>query len=124
MSENCQIDQQLCDIFIGNAIPFSFKFGTDEEPEDISGIKIYFTMKLNRESDDLKPGDLQHDVTFPEGGDSLTGDGEMLVPSEKTLLLSKDVEYFYDFRIIDNGNPFTIGSGKVYVKLGSTKAVI
>ncbi len=123
MSDSCQVDQRLCDIVVGDAIPFTFKFGTDEEPEDIGGMKMYFTMKLDRNSPDGMAGDLQHDVTFPVGGDdSPNGVGNMLVPSEKTKLLSPGVDYYYDFRVIDAGEPYTLGSGLVFVKLGSTGA--
>ncbi len=122
MSENCQVDQRICDIVVGDAIPFSLKFGTKDEPEPIAGIKIYFTMKLDRKSPDGLRGDLQHDVTFADGDDATNGIGEMLVPSAKTSLLSPGVDYFYDFRVIDGGEPYTLGSGVVLAKLGSTTA--
>ncbi len=124
MGDECSVEQRLCRVYRGDAIPFSFTFENDDgTPKDISGDKLYFTMKLDPNSADGAKGDLQYEVTFPSDTDSANGIGGMLVPASKTALLGVDVDYFYDFKYIEDGVPFTIGSGLIYVKLNITKAV-
>ena len=124
MSNSCQTERRLCPIYVGDSIPFTFTFvDTDGKPRAIAGVKIYFTMKLDRNFADGKKGDLQHEVTFGADPDPVTGIGEILVPSSKTKELIPEKEYFYDFKVIDAGEPYTFGSGMVYVKINTTKAL-
>lgn len=124
MTEECSGDQRLCPITRGDGIPFSFEFENDDETvKDIRGLKLIFTMKLDPASADGKTGDLQYSVIFPDTTDCENGKGVMLVPKELTANLSPNTDYFYDFKLIENSVPFTLGSGLVLVKLNVSKAI-
>ena len=119
----CQIAQNLCGIFRGDTIPFTFQFNdSDGNPIDISGMKLYFTMKLNKSSPDGEATDLQDVVTFPTDPASQAGQGNMTIPSTKTQDLSVNRDYFYDFELVDGNIVSTVGWGQVKVEQDVTLA--
>ena len=123
MSDQCVGEQRLCPVTIGDAFPFNCEFeNVDETPKDISGMKLIFTMKLDRKSNDGIAGDLFYEMIFPDNQESVDGKGYMLVPKEKTAALIANKDYHYAFKAIDDGEPYSIGSGMVYAKINTIKA--
>ncbi len=123
MTTECPVEQNLCNIYRGDKIPFTFQFNNaDGTPMDISGLKLYFTMKLVASSPDGEVGDLQDSVTFPTDAESVLGIGSMLVAAAKTELLTPVRDYFYDFQLIELDGPSTMGAGKIHVNQDITQA--
>ncbi len=119
----CQTAQNLCSIFRGDTLPFTFQFNNEDlTPIDISGMTLYFTMKLKKNSPDGEITDLQHSVVFPSDTASQNGQGSMEIPSSETQNLTVDREYYYDFELVDGATVSTIGYGQIKVEQDITQA--
>ncbi len=119
----CQTAQNLCSIFRGDTLPFTFQFNNEDgTPIDISGMTLYFTMKLKKNSPDGEITDLQHSVIFPADTSSQNGQGDMVIPSSETQNLTVDREYYYDFELVDGTTVSTIGYGQIKVEQDITQA--
>ena len=123
MATSCATPQNLCSMFRGDTLPFSFQFNdTDGQPIDISGMKLYFTMKADATSDDGGPGDLQDSVTFPSDAQSALGQGELIIPASLTALLIPGTNYHFDFQLVDGTTIATMGIGQILVDQDITGA--
>ena len=124
MATECSVEQNLCPIFDGDTIPFAVKFeDTEGLPIDISGMKLYFTMKDDPADDDNEPGDLQDSVTFPSDANSALGLGELIIPATKAATLKPGTTYTFDFQLVNGDVIATMGKGTIKVNQGVTKAV-
>jgi hypothetical protein len=114
---SCLEPQNLCSFFRGDTVPFDFSFKDDDDnPIDISGKTLTFTMKKKKNSIDGLDGDLQQSVTFPNDANSIAGIGSMVLLPDVTrnLLISS---YYFDFQLVDGPDDVsTVGFGSVVVE--------
>lgn len=139
-------EAELCPLTRGDTAPFIFEFiGLDDEPLDLTGMALHFTMKLDPAQ---KIPDLHHVMHFSDLSvqavdlaapiysdahskiafidpadrkrkfkyDFKTGMGTMKVLPRETRKLQGGQCYFFAFQLI--GGPddiYTVGSGKVKI---------
>lgn len=110
-------NKELFSIFSGDTLEYDFTFkDSDGSPINISGMTLYFTMKINKSDINGSPNGLQETITFPSDIASANGDGGIYISSSKTKKLLPDRWYQFDFNLTSGVNTYTIGSGKVFVK--------
>jgi hypothetical protein len=116
---SCQVEQDLCPIHRGDSFNWTVAFKTDDgDAIDISGKKLFFTMKLTKNSVDGLAGDLQASVTFPADADSIAGLGTFSISKADTQDLTPGKSYYYDFQLTDPSDATyvkTLGFGKIKV---------
>jgi len=112
---SCSAPVTLCPFHRGDTIPFDFEFkNADGSPMDISGMVLFFSMKLDIQSETLGANDLQTDTTFPADLDSESGLGSMKVLPVDTDNLLPERTYSYDFQLVNGAEDvFTVGYGMV-----------
>ena len=115
----CPTQQDLCNLYRGDTLPFTFKFNDPYgQAIDISGATLFFTMREDNE--DENPA-LQVKVLFPIDENSENGIGSMkILPSDTESL--EPINYYYDFQLVRSPDDvFTVGAGRIRVKNDTTK---
>ena len=114
---------RLNNFFRGDTLNLVFEFiAPDGNILDISGIKFFFTMKLNPLSAHLGAHDIFREMTFPFNDNSRKGLGSLTVLTKDTVRLIPLSNYQYDFSIVTIHNEmYTIGSDNVEVQVDTTR---
>lgn len=121
-------DADIDDFFIGDTLEWQFDFTDDSTGLgiDITGYRIYFTMKTL--AADADPGNLQFQTTAGLHPSDDIPNGKMFVRIEHTLTDPLLVQsYFYDFQRVVPGSPDdvrTLFDGSVNVKQDITKTIV
>jgi len=118
MVNECLVPQDLCDIARGDTVPFGFTFKQpDGTPLPIAGMVLWFTAKLDPETELDPAAAIQQNVTFPVSPDSTAGIGSMKVLPAATELLIPGEKYKFDFQLTNGPDDvFTVGEGSFKCK--------
>jgi len=118
----CPVDQDLCALDNGDTWIFDFLFKDNAGAAiDISGQELVYQMKLNKSTPDSDDGsgidstDLFASVTFPSDASSVAGEGQMVIAKTETTGVTIGRNYYFEFRLLNGGQRFTVGKGQVQV---------
>jgi len=114
---DCANVKDLCSFFAGDTLNYGFSVKKlDGSVIDISGMTLVFSVKLNKNDADRAVNNMQVSIVLPSDGDSQDGIGSMFVSGKDTSRLLNNRWYHFSFRLVNSGNGYVVGSGKVFVK--------